>query len=453
MRAAITMESGIALATGVMSISEAESSCERSSREQLAELQLERLHGLLAVITESNPFYRAKLAAAGLRAADDIRTLADLRRLPFTTKQELVADQEAHPLFGTNLSFPLEQFVKYHQTSGTTGRPLRWLDTEVSWNWWLRCWAAVYRAAGVGPGDRVFFAFGFGPFVGFWSAFEAARVAGAMSIPGGGLSSEQRLRMLMDIHATVLVCTPTYALHLADVAQRSGIDLARSDVRVTLHAGEPGASIPSIRQRIEEAWGARCFDHTGATEVGATGFSCAARDGVHLNEAEFIFEVIDPQTLEPANEGELVVTNLGRHGMPVIRYRLGDAVRLQQKACACGRTFARISGGVTGRIDDMVTVRGVNVFPSAIETIVRQFPMIVEFQSEVTRAAELDALAICIELQAGAHENIARELAHRVHEQLGLRPEVSVTETGSLPRFELKARRFTDRRGAPNDLT
>jgi len=436
-----------------MAISDAEGSCERASREQLAERQLERLRGLLAVVNASNPFYRAKLAAAGLHAADDLGTLADLRRLPFTTKHELVADQEAHPLFGSNLSFPLEQYIKYHQTSGTTGRPLRWLDTEASWAWWLRCWSAVYRAAGVGAGDRVFFAFGFGPFVGFWSAFEAARLAGATSDPGSGLSSEQRLKLLIDTRATVLVCTPTYALHLAEVAQRSGIDLARSAVRVTLHAGEPGASIPSTRQRIEDAWGAQCFDHTGATEVGATGFSCAARDGVHLNEAEFIFEVIDPHTQQPANEGELVVTNLGRHGMPVIRYRLGDAVRLQEDACACGRTFARISGGVTGRVDDMVTVRGVNVFPSAIETIVRQFPMIVEFQSEVTRAAELDALAIRIEVQAGAHENIARELAHRVQQQLGLRPEVSVAESGSLPRFELKARRFTDRRGTPKDLT
>jgi phenylacetate-CoA ligase len=428
-----------------MPISKSIDSSEMASREQLGELQLDKFRSLLTVVAQSNQFYRQKLARAGIRSADEVRTLDDLRLLPFTTKSELVADQEANPLFGTNLSFPLERFVKYHQTSGTTGHPLRWLDTDDSWAWWLRCWSAVYRAAGVGPGDRVFFAFGFGPFIGFWSAFEAARGVGAMSIPGGGLSSEHRLRMLIDTRATVLVCTPTYALHLAEIAKRAGIDLSRSDVRVTLHAGEPGASIPSTRQRIEEAWGAQCFDHTGATEVGATGFSCKARKGVHLNEGEFIFEVVNPQSLEPASEGELIVTNLGRHGMPVIRYRLGDVVRLEQDKCECGRTFARIIGGVIGRVDDMVTVRGVNVFPSAIETIVRQFSAIVEFQSDVTRSEELDVLNIRIEVQfAGA--DLADELAGQVHQQLGLRPKVSVVEVGALPRFELKARRFIDRR-------
>jgi phenylacetate-CoA ligase len=428
-----------------MPISKSIDSSEMVSREQLGELQLDKFRSLLTVVAQSNQFYRQKLARAGIRSADEVRTLDDLRLLPFTTKSELVADQEANPLFGTNLSFPLERFVKYHQTSGTTGHPLRWLDTDDSWAWWLRCWSAVYRAAGVGPGDRVFFAFGFGPFIGFWSAFEAARGVGAMSIPGGGLSSEHRLRMLIDTRATVLVCTPTYALHLAEIAKRTGIDLSRSDVRVTLHAGEPGASIPSTRQRIEEAWGAQCFDHTGATEVGATGFSCKARKGVHLNEGEFIFEVVNPQSLEPASEGELIVTNLGRHGMPVIRYRLGDVVRLEQDKCECGRTFARIIGGVIGRVDDMVIVRGVNVFPSAIETIVRQFSEIVEFQSDVTRSEELDVLNIRIEVQfAGA--DLADVLAGQVHQQLGLRPKVSVVEAGALPRFELKARRFVDRR-------
>jgi phenylacetate-CoA ligase len=429
-----------------MSKSESDYSRESAGREQIGELQLKGLRALLAVVTHSNQFYRTKLSAVGLRTADNIRSLDDLRLMPFTTKQELVADQETNPLFGTNLSFPLEQYVKYHQTSGTSGRPLRWLDTDESWAWWLRCWSAVYRAAGVGTGDRVFFAFGFGPFIGFWSAFEAARLTGAMSIPGGGLSSEQRLRMLIDTRATVLVCTPTYALHLVEVAQRSGIDLSRSAVRVALHAGEPGASIPSTRQRIEEAWGAQCFDHTGATEVGATGFSCTARDGVHLNEGEFIFEVVNPHTLQASSEGELVVTNLGRHGMPVVRYRLGDVVKLEQATCECGRTFARILGGVLGRVDDMVTIRGVNVFPSAIESIVRQFPAIVEFQSEVTRSGELDDLHIKIEPQAGAGPNVAEIIANKVHQQLGLRPQVTLADAGSLPRFELKARRFVDRR-------
>jgi phenylacetate-CoA ligase len=419
---------------------------ETAPRAQLQQHQLHQLRELLTVVLDSNPFYQRKLSEAGVRSADDIQSWDDVRRLPFTTKNELVADQAAHPLFGTNLSYPIVRYVKYHQTSGTTGKPLRWLDTEESWQWWTRCWGAVYKAAGVGAGDRVFFAFGFGPFIGFWSAYEASRLVGALAIPSGSMSSEQRLHSIIENEATVLVCTPTYALHLAEVAERNGLDLARSHVRVTIHAGEPGASIPSTRQRIEDSWGAQCFDHTGATEVGATGFSCIARNGVHLNEHEFIFEVLDPYTHQPADEGELVVTNLGRQGSPVIRYRLGDRARLDPTPCACGRAFARMVGGIIGRADDMVTVRGVNVFPSAIEAIVRQFSAITEFCTTVTRQGALDELHIQIEVGGATGNEVVQALAQLVQHQLTLRPTVTVMAAGTLPRFELKARRFVDSR-------
>lgn len=415
-------------------------------REELQENQLHKLRSLLATVLASNPFYRRKLATVGLCSADDLRSLDDLRHLPFTTKRELVDDQAASPLFGTNLSYRVARYVKYHQTSGSTGRPLRWLDTEESWQWWTRCWGSVYRAAGVGPGDRIFFAFGFGPFIGFWSAYDAARLIGAMAIPGGGMSSERRLHAILENAATVLVCTPTYALHLAEIAARNGIDIASSPIRVTIHAGEPGASIPSTRQCIESKWGAACFDHPGATEVGALGFSCTARSGVHLNESEFIVELLDPETGQPAQEGELVVTNLGRHGMPVIRYRLGDLARLDTTPCDCGRTYARAVGGILGRVDDMVTVRGVNVYPSAIEAIVRQFPAITEFFTEVTRQEEMDDLRMQIEVGGAEGDPIARALAHRVQQELALRATVTVMAAGTLPRLETKARRFVDNR-------
>ena len=240
----------------------------------------------------------------------------NLSGLPFTTKQELVDDQLRHPPFGSDLTYPLERYVRVHQTSGTTGRPMYWLDTEASWEWWGECWKAVFEAAGVGPGDRVFFPFSFGPFVGFWSGWEGARKVGALAISGGGQTTQQRLKSLVDYGATVLVCTPTYALHMAAEARRAGMDPARdSAVRVTVHAGEPGASIASTKQRIEEAWGARCFDHTGATEVGAFGFACdALEEGVHVNEDEFIAEVVDAESGVPLPDGcrgELVLTNLG----------------------------------------------------------------------------------------------------------------------------------------------
>lgn len=419
---------------------------ETADQETLQERQLERLQAMLREVLDANAFYRQKLKQAGLERARDVRSLDDLQQLSFTVKQELVEDQAAHPPFGTNLTYPLERYIRLHQTSGTTGEPLRWLDTAESWDWWARCWGAVYRAAGVGPGDRVFFAFSFGPFIGFWSAWEGTQWVEALAISGGGQSSLQRLQHLLDTAASTICCTPSYALHLAEVARENDVDVAASPVRRLIVAGEPGANIPGTRRRIEEAWHAQLFDHTGATEVGAHGFECVAHAGVHLNEGEFIVEVIDPATGQPADEGELVITNLGRVGRPVIRYRTGDQVRLARERCDCGRTFVRMDGGIIGRIDDMLVVRGVNVFPSAIENIVRQFPAIDEFAIEVYKRGEMDELELKIEVVEGCPEETAQAVQAKMERQLSLRVPVSVVEAGSLPRWELKARRIVDRR-------
>jgi phenylacetate-CoA ligase len=358
-----------------------------------------------------------------------------------TTKAELVADHSANPPFGTNLGAPLEAFVRVHQTSGTTGRPLRWLDTADSWDWWARCWGAVFRAAGVTPADRLFFAFSFGPFIGFWSALEGARQLGALAISGGAQTTEERIHHLLELEATVLLCTPSYALHLGATAQSLGIKL--DHLRVGIHAGEPGAQLPSTRARIGEVLGVEVFDHIGMTEVGATGFECRAHPGgTHLNEGEFIFEVLDPHTGQPAHEGELVVTNLGRPATPVVRYRTGDRVRWDEAPCACGRTFARLSGGILGRVDDMVTVRGVNVFPSAIENIVRAHREVQEFRLRLIQRADSSELAIDVEVTGGQEARIAGELAAEIHRLVGLRVEVHLVAAGTLPRFELKARRL-----------
>jgi phenylacetate-CoA ligase len=369
--------------------------------------------------------------------------------LPFTTKAETVRDQAEHPPLGSNLTYPLERYVKLHQTSGTTGgRPIRWLDTAESWAWWAELWGYVYRGAGVGPGDRVFLAFSFGPFIGFWSAYEGAARVGAMTVPGGGLDSAQRLQCLLDTGATVLVCTPTYALRLAEVAREQGLDLPSSALRATIHAGEPGASIPATRRKIEEAWGAICHDHTGLTEVGATGFTCREQAGVHLIESEFIFEVIDPASGEPlpaGRRGELVVSNLGRAGMPLLRYRTGDLVELDDSACDCGRTFARLKGGVLGRADDMVVVRGVNVFPSSIEDIVREFPQIEEFRIELLSDGPMTELRVLLEPRPDCTDGpsaLAERVATAVQRRLLLRVDCRCVEPGGLPRFELKARRL-----------
>ena len=420
---------------------------ESMTREDLAAYQWQRLVPVLARIGESNPFYRMKWAAAGVERRPDIRDWPDFRRLPLTTKAELVRDQEDHPPFGSDLTYPLERYVRLHQTSGTTGRPMRWLDTAESWDWWIRCWAFVYRAAGVGPGDRIFFAFSFGPFIGFWAGFDAARRIGALAIPGGGLDSALRIRALMEAHSTVLVCTPSYALRMAEAARAAGIDPRAAGLRVTIHAGEPGASIAATRRRIEEAWGARCVDHTGLTEVGATGFTCAAGE-LHVNESEFIAEILDPLTgaTTSAGDGELILTNLGREGSPVIRYRTGDRVRLLDTRCACGRTFARLAGGILGRVDDMLVVRGMNIFPSAVEGVVRRFDCVDEFRLEVYRQAEMAELRVVVEVDADRHgaaeiastlEQLRRELGLAC----GIRVEAEAVGAGTLPRFELKARR------------
>ena len=415
------------------------------SPEALERRQLDRLRAMLGPVLADNSFYRAKLGRAGV-AAGSLDSLAAYRRLPFTSKDELSRDQAQHPPYGRLMTYPAHCYTRLHQTSGTTGQRLRWLDTAASWAWWGRCWATVFRAAGVGAADRIFFAFSFGPFIGFWSACEGARRLGALIIPGGGMSSLQRVEAILANRATVLVCTPTYALHLAQVAAEAGFDLADSPVHTTIHAAEPGASLPATRARLERSWGARCFDHAGATEVGAWGFACQVQDGIHLNEGEFICEVIDPSSGAPAQEGELVITNLGRIGMPVIRYRTGDRVELDPRACPCGRSYRRLLGGVTGRLDDALIVRGVNCYPSAVENIVHRFPQVVEFAVDVHRRNALDEVELRLELRGGDGERTAAEIGRVLHQSLGLRVAVETVPDGTLPRFDLKARRFTDHR-------
>jgi phenylacetate-CoA ligase len=415
---------------------------ECADRETICAHQLARLNGLLAEVLPRNRFYAARYGGLPLPIGWDA-----FEALPFVNKADLVADQSAHPPLGEIATYAERDYIAYHQTSGTTGRPLRVLDTMASWHWWQQCWRYVYVGAGVTAEDRIFFAFGFGPFVGFWSAFEGARAIGALAIPGGGMDTARRLEAIRGLRATVLLCTPTYALHMIEQAESFGIDLGASDVRVTIHAGEPGASISSVRARIEAGWGARCYDHGGATEVGAFGYPCEAQAGLHINEAEFIIEIRDPasgRAVAEGEEGELILTNLGRAGWPAIRYRTGDRVRRGGYACACGRTTLLLPGGVLGRADDMLIVRGVNVYPSAVEAIVREFPEIAEFRITVTREGALDAITLEIETAAdGCDVRVARAL----HTRLNLRVGVRAVSPGALPRWELKARRVVDRRG------
>jgi phenylacetate-CoA ligase len=422
---------------------------ELADREAIGLRQGAKLGELLTRIYGRNAFYTNKLDATGV-SVDRLQFPGDMHRLPLTTKAELIADQEARPPWGTVLTEPISAYTRYCQTSSTTGSPLRWADTNESWQWMLECWKVVFRAARVGSEDRIFFPFSFGPFLGFWTAFEAASQIGALSVPGGGMSSQLRLKLIAALDATVICATPTYALWLAEVAAAESGEHALTDssVRTIIVAGEPGGSIPATRQRIEDVWGARVFDHHGLTETGPVSFECwESPGGLHINERDFICEVLDPLTHDPVTDGqsgELVVTNLGRSSGPVIRYRTGDIVVRTSDGCACGRTWARLEGGILTRADDMINIRGVNVYPGAIEAVVRSFPEVSEFRSTAAREGAMWALRLEIEPFPGAADpnTLTSRVGQRLQEALGMKVAVTSVETGSLPRFEMKARRL-----------
>jgi phenylacetate-CoA ligase len=423
---------------------------EALDRDTLTRLQTSRLSRLISAVHGRSAFYTRKLDAAGIRP-EGLEWPADLATLPLTTKKELVADQELSPPWGTVLTEPIEQYTRYNQTSAMTGNPLRWLDTNESWQWMLECWKAVYRAARVGAGDRIFFPFSFGPFLGFWTAFEAGCQIGAHCIPAGGMSSQTRLALIETLAPTVICCTPTYALRLVEVAAETDdrhSDLSASAVRVLIVAGEPGGNIASTRERIEGGWGARVIDHYGLTEVGPMSFECWESPGsLHLNECEYICEVLEPgsdRQVPDGQRGELVVTNLGRTASPLIRYRTGDVVVRQRGRCVCGRTLARLEGGILARADDMVTVRGVNVYPSAVEDVVRRFDEVTEYRATIATHGSLRDLSIEIELRAdlSGSSPVEGRLGAALRETLGLTVPLRVVDAGVLPRFEMKARRF-----------
>lgn len=399
----------------------------------LRQYQIEALRALWQEVVSANRFYAHKLATSGL----DPKTMSmsDFsERFPFTTRAEWTQDQLDHPPFGTNLTYPVERYIRFSRTSGSTGHPMIWLDTRETWDAMLDNWIRVFEAAGVTESKRVFYAFSFGPFLGFWTAYEAAVKAGHMCIPAGGLSSATRLRLLMSTQAEVLCCTPTYAIRLAHVAEQEGIDLTRTGVKVIIVAGEPGGSIPATRNHISEHWcGARVFDHHGMTEVGPVSYECPAEPGVlHVMENAFYAEVIDD---------ELVLTTLRRPGSPLLRYKTGDIVSAERRTpCACGTEELCLLGGILGRKDDMTVIRGVNIFPSAIEEIVRAQGRIEEYRVEHYTRNDLAEIRVVIESAGG--EVVRSDLEKQFQRALFLRIPVKMAPMGSLPRHEMKANRW-----------
>lgn len=430
---------------------------ETMPREQLEQLQLYKLKKHAEWAYNTSPFHKRRFDEAGFRP-EQIKSLDDIRRMPFMTREEWMASLEEKPIFGDMLSTDVNNAVRYHLTSGTTGRtPIRVLDSTKDWDWIAEMWCYGLWGFGIRPEDIVYFAFGYGSFIGFWGAHNACEKMGALVIPGGAQTTEARIKQIVELGVTTVCSTPTYALNMWAKAREMGIDLAKdSKVDKLIASGEPAGSIPAAKRQLEEAWGAKCGDTAGMTEVGTIMiFECSHQPGgTHIIEDHYIEEVINPNTGEPVGYGELgerVVTSFGRGFIPVLRYRSKDMVmKVPASTCTCGRTWDIYDGGIRGRWDDMKLIRGTNVYPSAVEAIIREYIAIDEFQIYVWRGELQDEITTKIEIKpgyepewAGLQGKLAKDLAH-AHE--GLRFNVERMEHGTLPRFELKARRLVDDR-------
>lgn len=424
-------------------------------REDLTRLQLAKLRTVATWAGERSPHYQRVFAAAGF-TPDDLRTLDDLRRIPFLTRQEWMDGQEARPPYGELAVAGGEPAIRLHTTSGTTGRmPLRALDSRKDWTWAAEMWCYGMWAMGVRPGDTAYIAFGYGSFIGFWGLHYAMEKIGVLTVPGGAQPTEARVRQIVDFGATVVASTPTYALRLAQEAEKQGIDLPGSAVHTVVLSGEPAGSIPETKALIERLWGAKAYDTAGMTEISTIFmYECSHQPGgAHIIEDHVIEEVVDPTSGEPVGYGEMgerVVTSFGRSMIPLLRYRTADLVtKVPADTCGCGRTFDIYQGGVQGRVDDMKLVRGTNVYARAIEGIVRTYPEIEEFQVRIGREGIRDEISLVVEVPvtdaewAGMCERLGKDLA-AAHE--GLRFRVERAPAGSLPRFELKAKRLVDTR-------
>jgi phenylacetate-CoA ligase len=430
---------------------------ETMAREDLRRLQLAKLRRLTAFAYDHSPFHRRRFDAAGFHP-EQLATLDDLQRIPMMTREEWMESERAAPLFGDLPATEQTNAIRYHLTSGTSGRmPIRVLDGMKDWEWIAEMWCYGFWGFGVRPEDVVYFAFGYGSFIGFWGAHYCCEKIGALVIPGGAQTTEARVRQIVELGVTTVCSTPTYALRLWQQASEMGIDLRASKVNKLILSGEPAGSIPAVKRQLEQAWGAKCGDTAGMTEVGTIMiFECAQQPGgTHIIEDHYIEEVINPATDQPVPYGELgerVVTSFGRGFIPVIRYRTRDMVlKVPGSQCACGRTGDLYQGGIRGRWDDMKLIRGTNVYPGAVEAIVRERDAIDEFQIYLWRRDDLrDEITIKVELKPGhegewpvVEQRLAADLT-QAHE--GLRFLIERMEYGTLPRFELKAKRLVDAR-------
>lgn len=416
---------------------------------------LAKIQGLMAWAYERAPFYRTRWQAAGLEPGD-IRSLEDFTRVPTISKADLRADQAAHPPFGSYLCVEPHEIARVHGTSGTSGRPTAFGWSRDDYERIAEAHARIMWSFGLRPSDMVFIGSIFSLYVGSWGALAGVERLGATSFPfGAGVPGMtlQAISWLRQMRPTAFYGTPSYALRIAETARAEGIDPREFGLKIMFFSGEPGAGIPATKRIIEETFGAICIDSGSMGE--ATPWmnitECSHRTGMHLWQDVVYGELLDPQTMRPVpfgGSGTPVYTQLERRSQPMIRLVSGDLAEWTDEPCPCGRTYPRFPRGIIGRIDDMLVIRGENVYPSAIEDVLHEFGELgTEFEIVVTRPQALDELTIRTELAAPTDEDALRgRIVARLKRQLGIRPAVEFAPNGSLARTDLKSRRVRDER-------
>ena len=428
---------------------------ETLSREKIRYLQLNKFKRIFKWAYDHSKFHRNLYEKAGMKP-EDIRSFEDIRHVPTVEKAMMRDIQLKDPFpYGDALCVPLEEVTEFRQTSGTTGQPVYQPDTWQDWEWWSECWSYILWAQGYRAKDRVFIPFGYNIFVAFWAGHYAAEKMGCEVVPGGVLDTKARILKIQELKATAMMGTPTYILGMAETAGKMNIDPSKMTINKITCAGEPGASIPSTKKRMEDAWGAKVFDHAGATEIGAWSYECRHQPGgMHVNEGLFLVEIEDIETgeliIEPGRRGKMIITALDRQAQPCIRFDSKDVIEWDSGPCQCGRIFRLIKGGVVGRADDIIKVKGVLLAPSAIEEVVRGIDGLSdEYEVVVDKVGDVDKILLKIELLPDALDQrrlLESQLIDQLRLKTNLRYNLEFCNYGTLPRYEIKAKRFKDLR-------
>jgi len=424
--------------------------------DKIRDLQIKKFRKIFKWAYDHSKFHRSLYEEAKI-TPHDIHSFDDIRRVPTVEKAMMRDIQRKDPYpYGDALCVPLKDVVEFRQTSGTTGQPVYQPDTWQDWEWWAECWSFILWSQGYRPRDRVFIPFGYNIFVAFWAGHYAAEKIGCEVVPGGVLDTKARILKIQELKATAMMGTPTYMLGMAATARdKMGIDPVELTINKITCAGEPGASIPGTKKRMEEAWGARVFDHAGATEIGAWSYECAEQSGgLHVNEALFLVEIEDVETGEisdePGKRGKMIITALDRMAMPCVRFDSKDIIEWGPEPCTCGRTFRLIKGGVVGRVDDITKIKGVLLAPSAIEEVVRSIEGLSdEYEVVVDKVGDVDRIVLKVELlpdAGGQKDSVEALLKDQLRLKTNLGYKLEFHDYKSLPRYEVKAKRFKDLR-------